>query len=104
VSPIEKILPSSLLRDFCERWKIIEVSLFGSALRGEMREDSDIDLLVTFAPDSHWSILDHVHMEKELSTLLGRRVDLVSRRSVEESYNWIRKREILSTARTVYAA
>ena len=65
---------------------------------------SDTDLLASFEPDAPWCVLDHVRMEDELAELLGRQVDLVSRRAVERSKNWIRRRAILSTARTIYAA
>ena len=88
----------------CRRWRIRELALFGSALRDDFGSDSDVDLLVTFTPEAEWSLLDHVQMQTELSELLGRPVDLVSRRAIERSANPIRKREILSTARTVYAA
>ena len=80
------------------------MALFGSALRGEQRPDSDIDLLVSFGPDAEWSLFDHLHMEEELEVLLGRKVDLVSRRAIERSDNWIRRRAILDSARTIYEA
>ncbi len=92
------------VREFCERWRIRELALFGSALRGPLRPDSDFDLLVTFVEEAQWSLFDHVNMQLELSRLLGQPVDLVSRRAIEKSPNPLRKREILSTARTVYAA
>jgi len=68
---------------FCQRWKITELSFFGSVLRDNFRPDSDVDILVTFAPDANWSLFDHVHMEEELSNMLGRKVDLVTRRAIE---------------------
>ena len=77
--------------------------MFGSALRGDFGPDSDLDFLVTFAPDAGWSLFDHFHMENELVKILGREVDLISRQAIEESPNWIRRKEILGTARTVYA-
>lgn len=92
------------LADFCGRWKVRNLALFGSALRGDSGPDSDIDLLVTFAPEARWSLLDHIRMQSELSELVGRPVDLVSRRAIENSRNPLRKQEILSTARRVYAA
>ena len=97
-------VPEAALAEFCRRWKIAELAVFGSALRGDFGAESDIDLLVRFAPDADWSLFDHFRMEEELVRLLGREVDLVSREAVEQSPNWIRRREILSTARTVYAA
>ena len=90
------------LADFCQRWRIVELSLFGSALRADFRADSDIDLLATFAPEAGWSLIDHVAMEQELAALLGREVDLLTRRSVERSDNWIRRRNILESAEVVY--
>ncbi len=92
------------LGEFCLRWKVAELAVFGSALRSDFRPDSDIDLLVTFAPDADWSLLDQVKMEEELSALLGRKVDLVSRRAVERSANWIRRKAILESAEPIHVA
>ena len=90
--------------EFCRRWKITEFALFGSVLRDDFRPDSDVDVLVTFAPDAEWSLFDHLDMEEELSVILGRKVDLVSRRAIERSDNWIRRKSILSTAEPIYVA
>jgi uncharacterized protein len=92
------------IADFCRRWKISELALFGSVLRDDFRPDSDVDVLVTFAPGADWSLFDHVDMQEELSGILGRKVDLVSRRAIERSANWIRRRAILSTAEPYYVA
>jgi len=97
-------LPMEQLADFCRRWKITRLELFGSALREDFGPESDLDLLVTFAPDARWTLFDHFHIENELVGLLGREVDLVCREAIEESRNWLRRKEILSTARTIYAA
>ena len=87
------------LHAFCEKWKITEFALFGSAVRPEVfRSDSDVDVLVRFAPDAPWSLFDWVHMEDELAGIFGRRVDLVEREAVEESANRFRKRSILDSA------
>jgi uncharacterized protein len=86
---------------FCKRWKVTELALFGSALRTDFTLDSDIDLLISFDDDAEWSLLDHVHMQQELEHLLARKVDLVSRRAVEQSTNWIRRNAILSTAQPI---
>lgn len=96
--------PLEPIEDFCRRWKIVELAVFGSVLRDDFRPDSDLDFLVRFAPDARWSLFDHSRMERELEELLGREVDLVSRSAVERSRNWIRREEILGTARTLYAA
>jgi len=89
---------------FCQRWQIAELAFFGSVLRNDFRPDSDVDVLVTFAPEAEWSLFDHMAMEEELSALLGRKVDLVSRRAIERSANWIRRQAILETAESYYAA
>src|SRR5665648_1099800 len=72
---------------YCRKWKITELLVFGSAATDELRDDSDLDLLVSFGPEADWSLLDHVAMTEELSTLVGRPVDLVTRRAVERSPN-----------------
>jgi predicted nucleotidyltransferase len=63
---------------------------------------SDLDLLVRFAPDAEWTLLDHSRMERELEEMLGRKVDLVTRAAIEESPNWVVRKEILGSARTAY--
>lgn len=88
---------------FCRRWGIAEMSFFGSVLRNDFREDSDVDVLVSFRPGAEWSLLDHVRMEEELGRVLGRKADIVTRPAVERSGNWIRREQILSTAEPVYA-
>lgn len=97
-------LPMDKIAEFCKRWQIKELALFGSVLRDDFRPDSDVDLLVTFAPDHPWSLLDHVTMQDELAEILGREVDLVSRRAIERSENPWRRHDILSSAQAIYAA
>jgi len=92
------------LKDFCGRWKIIAFSLFGSVLRDDYAPGSDIDVLVTFGHDAEWTLLDIIEMEQELSDLVGRPVDLVNRKSVECSENWIRREAILGSEKPVYVA
>ncbi len=99
-----EILRSQRVEHFCRRWKIRVLAIFGSLLRDDFRPDSDVDVLVTFEPSADWSLLDHARMQEELEALLDRRVDLVSRRAVERSANWIRRSEILGSAETVYVA
>ena len=97
-------LPKDKIKDFCVRWQIAELALFGSVLRNDFHPESDIDVLITFTPEADWSLLDHVQMQQELASILEREVDLVSKRALERSQNWIRRREILETAQTVYAS
>ncbi|WP_235927068.1 nucleotidyltransferase family protein [Gloeocapsopsis dulcis] len=95
-------LAQEKVNEFCQRWKIIELSLFGSIVRDDFRSDSDIDVLVAFNSDVPWTLLDLVDMQQELEQLLGRKVDFVEKQTIEQSPNWIRRQEILSTAQTVY--
>ena len=99
--PIE--LPKVQINEFCNRWKIRELALFGSVLRNDFRSDSDIDMLVSFSSNADWSLFDHVRMQQELENILGRKVDLVSKQAIERSHNWIRRQEILETAKIIYA-
>ena len=95
-------IPKEKIADFCRKWKILELSLFGSVLRDDFRPDSDVDVLVAFSPDAEWSLLDHMAMEEELSAIFGRKVDLVSRRALERSENYVRRKAILETAQPYY--
>jgi predicted nucleotidyltransferase len=97
-------VPSEAISRFCQHWQIAELAFFGSVLRADFRPHSDVDVLISFLPGATWTLLDHQQMEDELAALLGRPVDLVSRRGIERSRNALRRQEILSTARTVYAA
>jgi predicted nucleotidyltransferase len=92
------------LVEFCRRWKITELALFGSALRDDFRPDSDVDLLVTFAADTRWRYYDLVEMTEELEAIFGRHVDLIERRLLERSENYIRSRHILSHLEPLYVA
>ncbi len=96
-------LPQETLAQFCHRWKIVRLELFGSVLREDFRPDSDVDVLVTFAPDADWTLLDFVEMRDEFAALVGRKVDWVERPAVEGSYNPIRKKSILNSAQVIYA-
>lgn len=98
--PLE--LPADALRNFCQKWQIVELSLFGSVLRDDFRPDSDVDILVQFVPDAAWTLLDLVNMECELGELVGREVDLIEKSAIEQSRNWIRRNAILTTAQVVY--
>jgi predicted nucleotidyltransferase len=92
------LLDRARIEDFCRRWKVRELSLFGSVLRDDFGDESDVDVLVSFAPDARWGLLAHSRMEDDLANVVGRPVDVVTRASIERSGNWIRRREILETA------
>jgi predicted nucleotidyltransferase len=95
-------IPKEKIADFCRKWKIVELSLFGSVLRDDFRPDSDVDVLVAFSPDAEWSLLDHMAMEEELAAIFSRKVDLISRKAIERSENYIRRNAILESAQPYY--
>jgi len=97
-------IPRKKLAEFCRRWNISELAFFGSILRKDFRQSSDIDLLVSFSPKARVSLLDLVRMQRELKEIFGRDVDLVERRAIEKSENYIRRKNILSNTKVVYAA
>ncbi len=76
-----------LIKGFCTAWKIREFAIFGSALRDDFNDNSDIDVMISFQTDAAWSLLDHVTMRDELAEIMGRNVDLVTRKGVELSRN-----------------
>ena len=96
-------LPLDIIADFCRRWRISRLEVFGSALREDFRPDSDLDLVATYAADARWSLLDRVHMKHELEDLLGRKVDLLNRRALENHRATRRGREILAQTELLYA-
>jgi predicted nucleotidyltransferase len=98
------MIPGEAVTAFCQRWNITELALFGSVLRPDFKPGSDIDVLVSFSESARYSLFDLIHMEEELKKIFGRAVDLVDRRAIERSRNYIRRQEILSSAERVYAA
>ena len=97
-------IPYSKIEEFCQKWKIMEFSLFGSALRDDFRPDSDVDVLVTFAPQAEVTFSDLINMEEELRDIFGREVDLIERKSIEKSENYIRRKHILNSLEVIYVA
>ena len=97
-------VPLKQIEAFCRKWGISDLSLFGSVLREDFRPDSDIDVLVQFVPGVKHGLFNLVRMRNELEEIFGRDVDLISRRGVEASRNPIRRKAILDSARTIYAA
>lgn len=89
------------IADFCRRWRVVELSLFGSVLRGDFSGDSDVDVLVSFSPQAPWSAFDLVEMREELEILFARPVDLVERAALRNPF---RREAILRGREVVYAA
>ena len=94
-------IPREAISKFCQKWKITELSLFGSVLSEDFRPDSDVDVLVTFSPDSKWSLMDLVYMQEELKGILGRDVDLVEKEGLRNPF---RRHSILTTREVIFAA
>ena len=96
-------IPQEDIRRFCQRWKVRELALFGSAVRADFKPESDVDVLVSFHGSAHWGLFDHVQMGLELEAIFKRKVDLVTRRALEQSQNRLLRERILNTAQTILA-
>lgn len=88
------------LADLCRRYGVRELSMFGSAVRNEMRADSDLDLLVEFLPEAQVDLVDYAGLMLDLSRLLERKVDLVSKKGLKP----LIRAAVLQEARLLYAA
>ena len=93
-------IPRKKIAEFCLRWGVVEFSLFGSILRDDFRPDSDVDVLVTFSPEARISLFELVQMKIDLEKIFHRPVDVIEKDALENPF---RKREILRTAKVVYA-
>jgi hypothetical protein len=89
------------ITDFCRRWKVLELSLFGSVLRDDFRPDSDVDVLVTFDADAPWSLLELVTMREQLRQIFGREVHLVEQAGLRNPF---RREAILNHREVIFAA
>ena len=94
-------IPRKKISEFCRRWMVTEFSLFGSILRDDFRPDSDVDVLVTFAPNAEISLFDLVQIKLDLEKIFHRPVDVIEKDALENPF---RKWEILRTAQVVYTA
>ncbi|MGE5340380.1 MAG: nucleotidyltransferase family protein [Candidatus Omnitrophota bacterium] len=97
-------IPGEKIKEFCRRWKVSDLALFGSVLRDDFRPDSDIDILIRFFPGTHYGLFDLVRMQNELEQVFGRKVDLVEWAAIMQSRNYIRRKEILGSLESIYAA
>ncbi len=93
-------LAGPALTGLCRRYGVKELSLFGSAARGEMHPDSDVDLLVEFEPNHRIGLIQFERLVEELQELAGRKVDLVTKRGLKP---WARE-SVLKDAKVIYAA
>jgi hypothetical protein len=93
-------IPQDRIAEFCKRYRVRSLALFGSVLRDDFRPDSDVDVLVEFEPHSGTTLFDLVHMQDELEKLFGRKVDVVDAAALRNPF---RRHEILKTRQVVYA-
>jgi hypothetical protein len=102
-SSLKLLLPVQPIAEFCRRWGIARLEVFGSALRDDFNPNSDVDFLATYVPQARWSLLDRVRMKLELEDLLGRKVDLLNRRALENPRCRHRAATLLAHTQTLYA-
>ena len=95
--------PREQIAEFCRKWRVDEMALFGSVLRDDFRPDSDVDVLLEFAPDAGISLFDYTDIQDDLEAIFGRRVDVVSKRGILQGRNPFSQKEILGRARVIYA-
>ena len=94
-------IPRKKIAEFCRKWGVVELSLFGSVLREDFHPESDVDVLVTFSKAAEISLFDFVQMKLELEEIFDRSVDVIEKDALENPF---RKREILKNAQVIYAA
>ncbi|WP_422661932.1 nucleotidyltransferase family protein [Pannus brasiliensis] len=90
------------IAEFCDRWQITEFALFGSVLRDDFRPDSDVDVLVTFSPNARRGLTETFQMRDELEGMFDRKVDLIVKAALDRSENWLRRKNILESAKIIY--
>lgn len=94
------------ISSFCAKWQIAELALFGSVLRDDFRvageNPSDVDWLYVFSQDANYSLFDLMNIREDLASLCQRRVDLVSKKAIQSSRNWLRRQEILDSRVVIY--
>lgn len=94
-------IPKDKIAEFCRKWEIKEMAIFGSALADDFRPDSDADVLVVFEENARWGHFDLMRAEEELGQIFGRKVDLVEKKTVRNPF---RRHHILSHREVIYAA
>ena len=100
MEPMLRNAATQALTDFCKRYQVRELSLFGSAVRGELRPDSDLDILVAFEPEARIGFMTLSRMTRELSELFGRPVDLVPKDGLKPAI----RATVLAEAESLFAA
>lgn len=97
-------IPEEKLTEICKRYKISELALFGSALKENFNDRSDIDLLYVFEENTTHSLFDVAEIKVEFEKFFGRPVDFISRKAIERSRNLYKRKGILENVKVIYAA
>ena len=95
---------SEQLERFCQSNLIAELAVFGSILRDDFSSNSDVDVLITYLPSAPRGLLEKVQLKEQFENLFHRPVDLISKTSIENSYNWIKRSSILNSCEVLYRA
>jgi hypothetical protein len=93
-------IPKQKIAEFCQRHHIRKLALFGSILRDDFRPDSDVDMLVEFEPGCTVGLIRMAGIERELSEIVGRKVDL---RTPQDLSRYFRE-EVVESAEVQFAA
>lgn len=93
-------IPKDKIAEFCRKWQVKELAIFGSAIGDDFRHDSDVDVLVVFQDNAKRNLFDHMKAEEELKEIFGRDVDLVEKKAI---MNPFRRHHILSNHEVIYA-
>ena len=93
-------IPQDRVADLCRRYKVLQLALFGSALRDDFGPDSDVDFLVEFDPAAQIGFLTLAKLQRELSAMIHRRVELVPKHGLKDRI----RQAVLASAKVVYAA
>jgi hypothetical protein len=99
---LDALRSSRKLHELCREWRVGRLQVFGSGAEDRLGPDSDVDLLVEFEPGAEVGLWDHHRLEVELAAVVGRPVDLLTRRSVEDSRNPYLRESVLGSAVTIY--
>jgi predicted nucleotidyltransferase len=93
-------LPSDRISEICKRYEVRELAVFGSAARGDLGPESDVDILVDFEPGARIGLVKFASLSEELASLVGRKVDLVTKTGLKPRV----RSEVLGGAQLVYSA